>query len=408
MARRGGGSFFKQKQAAAVFKHALLEAYLAPFVGKTGSTSLRGQVTLLDGYSGPGKYADQTPGSPALMVQTAERMHEQRQVQCIFVERDRRAHRELIKNLGDKPRVWVPPAGPIEQHLDAALDRAAKTPLLAFLDPFGLGIPFSTLTEKLLGRTDVLGGYRRGPITEVIMNFTVDGLRRSAGWLTTEPSDGAGRKRKAALLGRLDDVLGGSWWREVWLRESKEDRVDRILDMWTAGINERGWHVVRIPVSRRWQGPPIYYLIFMTQTYEGAWTFLNAVSLANEKLYDHVHEGQFELETLEDRWTSWRHEIERNIVELLKVGQFAVRERIAEIYASTLGFARERHVRAAIKELHEWGVTACDGRGKVFDLVVTPGGAPKPPEKKAGRASDSTSSRPAVVPPPWESAPRLA
>lgn len=409
MGSRSSKKFFDEKQAAAIFKHALLDEYFAPFVGKVGSTSLGGRVTLLDGYSGPGKYADDAPGSPALMVQTAENMSAFRDVQCIFVERDRRTHRALSNNLGSSSRVWLPPAGPIEEHLDAALERAKDTPLLAFLDPFGLGIPFSTLTQALLGRTDTLAGYRRGPITEVIMNFTVDGLRRCAGWLTTEPKDQATAKRRDKLLQRLDDVLGGSWWREIWLGESKENRLDRILDLWVGSLTERGWNVVRIPVSRRWQGPPIYYLIFMTQSREGVWSFLNAVSLAHEKLYEYLHEGELELETKEERWTKLTQEIERNIVELLKAGPFRMKDKISEVYGSTIAFARERHVRAAIKELHAWGVTSCDGKHKVLDLVVASKGAPTPPEKKSPKkASRPTSARPASARPPWESDPQPA
>ena len=401
-------SFFIEKQAAAVFKHALLEEYFAPFVGKTGSKSLGGEVTLLDGYSGPGKYADGSPGSPTLMLETADRMATHREVQCIFVEQDRRVHRELKKNLGSNSRVWLPPAGPIEQHLDAALERAGSSPLLALLDPFGLGLPLSALTDKILGRSALLGGYRRGPITEVIMNITVDGLRRSAGWLTTDPTDETTRRRKASILKRLDSVLGGSWWREIWLRDPPDERLDRILDMWVSGLTSRGWHVVRVPVSRRWQGPPIYYLTFMTQSRDGVWSFLNAASLANEKLYDYFHDGQLELETQEERWSKWTHEIERNIVELLKSGSFTISNEIAEVYGSTIANARERHVRAAIKELHAWGVTTCDGKGKVLDLVIAPKGTPSPPKKVGAAASRPKSARQASAHPPWEYDPRLA
>lgn len=400
--------FFDEKKEAAIFKHALLGGYMQPFAGKAGSTSPSGRVVLLDGYSGPGKYADGSKGSPALMRETAERVAQFRDVQCIFVEQNKRAHRALVDEFGSDKSVWIPPAGSIEDHLDAALERAEGVPLLAFLDPFGLAMPFDVLTGKILARSEFLGGYRRGPITEVIMNFTVDGVRRVAGWLNTEPESPAVAKRQMKLLARLDSVFGGTWWREVWLRENPEERLDRVMDMWVGTLNDRGWNVIRVPVGRRWNGPPIYYLIFMTQSKEGVWSLLNAVSLANEKLYEYTHQGQLEIETQAERWNKWIQEIERNAVALLEKGDFMVGDKILELYGLTLGHARERHVRSAIKELHEWGVTPCDGKGKVLSMVVEQGSSPRPPVKKSGKASRPKSGRRVDAHPPWEFDPRPA
>ena len=50
--------FHEAKQAAAVLKHAVLDRYVTPFASKTGSTSKDGRVAFIDGYAGPGRYAD--------------------------------------------------------------------------------------------------------------------------------------------------------------------------------------------------------------------------------------------------------------------------------------------------------------------------------------------------------------
>lgn len=63
--------FFVSKKAAAVLKHALLDKYVVPFASKTGKHAPDGRVVYLDGYAGPGRYDDGTPGSPALILESA-------------------------------------------------------------------------------------------------------------------------------------------------------------------------------------------------------------------------------------------------------------------------------------------------------------------------------------------------
>lgn len=55
--------FHKSKQSAAVLKHALLDSYVTPFASKTGSRSEGNRVGLIDGYAGPGRYANGDEGS---------------------------------------------------------------------------------------------------------------------------------------------------------------------------------------------------------------------------------------------------------------------------------------------------------------------------------------------------------
>jgi hypothetical protein len=93
-ARASLSDFFDEPQGAAVLKHEVLRQYLRIYGGKTGS---RTGVVLVDGYAGPGRYADESPGSPELMVNTARALRTEN-VHCVFVERERRL-REQLKTL---------------------------------------------------------------------------------------------------------------------------------------------------------------------------------------------------------------------------------------------------------------------------------------------------------------------
>ena len=149
-----GSQFFVSKKAAAVLKHEILRQYVVPFVSKVGSYATASRVVYVDGYAGPGRYADGTPGSPALVLQSAAQVAAFRTLDCYFVERKREDFKRL-KALVDEARTNGVSAralpGRVQKQLDYVLERADGVPMLAFLDPFGLGLSFDDLTGKIFG-----------------------------------------------------------------------------------------------------------------------------------------------------------------------------------------------------------------------------------------------------------------
>lgn len=79
--------FFLSPQAAAIYKHKLIKSYIPAWVGKVGSTSADNRLFVYDAYSGPGRYEDEQPGSPELLVDTAVAMAGLRTVYSVFSEK---------------------------------------------------------------------------------------------------------------------------------------------------------------------------------------------------------------------------------------------------------------------------------------------------------------------------------
>jgi three-Cys-motif partner protein len=132
-------------------------------------------VVFVDGYAGPGRYADGSPGSPELMVQTARALRTAN-VECVFVERER-AVREQLRNLlteelGERDPTVLD--GRIEERLEHIVQGATGKSLFIFLDPFGLGIPFDLLVGTLRDRPR--GGVR-GWLCTCSSAFPVNGGR---------------------------------------------------------------------------------------------------------------------------------------------------------------------------------------------------------------------------------------
>ena len=324
-------SFFKEQQGAAVIKHGILRRYLPIFTRKTGSTAPGARVVYLDGYAGPGAYDDGTPGSPILAAATAEMLQETRRLRCLYVERSRiycdRLNSELAKHSHDF-RVLH---GSIEDRLDECLVEARGSPLLAFFDPFGLGLPFRDLVDKVLSRP-------RWPATEVLLNFSFPGLQRNAGKVDPERS------------GWMDDKLGGSGWWPLWEGDAA-DRETQVAAWFVDRIRQaagEAWSNWMVPVTKRLGGPPVYCLILLTRHPDGMWHFYDCIAGGMEDFREFCLGGQLELGG-DDLWVP---EIKRNVTQLLeKEGAFDLANRLADVLGSGLGRARTRCIRQAIKEL---------------------------------------------------------
>ena len=183
-------SFFQAPQAAAVYKHELLKRYIPAWAGKVGSTSAGQRVVVYDAYSGPGRYDNQQPGSPEILVDTAVAMEKLRSVLTIFSEKDRIHSDKLRMMLSEKgvdASTYDVREGPVERHIDDVVALASDLPLFVFLDPYGFTLPFDRLVQVLKCR-DKPGHYSTfaRPKTEVLVNFSFEAVRRNAGALTSD------------------------------------------------------------------------------------------------------------------------------------------------------------------------------------------------------------------------------
>lgn len=209
-------AFFHERQPAAVLKHGILGRYLHPFASKTGATALNHRVVYVDGYAGPGVYSDGTPGSPALAEQTSQAVANTRNLDCIYVEKDRDDYNRLRSVLSPYSN-WTAYNDSLDVCLPQVMSDVGAAPVLVFLDPFGLPIPFDSLVSNILRRP-------LNQKTEVLLNFSTAGLNRNAGHLLSPKSYPA----KPTFIEGLDECLGGDWWQLLWRDNSPPERNDLI------------------------------------------------------------------------------------------------------------------------------------------------------------------------------------
>ncbi|MFF2189174.1 three-Cys-motif partner protein TcmP [Streptomyces sp. NPDC058155] len=374
--------FFVSKKAAALLKHEILQGYVKPFVAKVGRWAPGGRVVYLDGYAGPGRYADGTPGSPALILDSAAEIADIRKLDCYFVERRREDFKSLkALTIEAKSRGLAAEAlsGKVEKHLAYVLKQAEGSPLLAFIDPFGLGLSFEALTEQLFGSRQPAGSTGRDA-TEVLLNFNSNAVRRIGGLLTS-PKE---RPGKQATLKAMDDACGGDWWRSEFRKSSdNSEAVERIANGFALRVGDAvRSHSWTLPVRNRSHHQPAYHLVLFSRHRDGLWLFGEAISHAQTEWRREILKSSTEGTLFDDdslfeeeekqKKSEWISEIKENIVDLLRQHKsFTVDRYHSEIMGSVLGEARQMHIRAAVKELHREGKTGCDGKGDIPDMRIT-------------------------------------
>jgi hypothetical protein len=115
----------------------------------------------------------------------------------------------------------------------------------------------------------VLGVDRRGnrPPTEVLLNFSAEFTRRTAGQLVKGQTDTAGANR-------MDKTCGGPWWRQTAMdayqashKENFEPTAEAVVRAYAQKLaGASNMRQVTVPVRRRLRLQPVYHLVFLTRS----------------------------------------------------------------------------------------------------------------------------------------------
>ncbi|RSM77068.1 hypothetical protein DL991_21195 [Amycolatopsis sp. WAC 01375] len=375
-------NFFLSPQAAAIYKHKLLKSYTPAWAGKVGSTSANNKIVVYDAYSGPGRYDDENPGSPELLVDTAVAMADLRSVYSVFSEKEEdycNRLKELLIRKSVDPATYEVRQGPVEKHVDDVLRAAGDLPILVFLDPYGLTISFDRVVAVLKSRDRQGVSSYQQPKTELLMNFSYEAVRRISGVVRSDKEYAA----KEGQLRALDEALGGDWWRDL-ARDEAEGWVQEVLLGYAKRVCEAaGYGSITANVADSLEAKPVYELILFTRHWDGLWEMARSMSMARQEWRgwlsarrEAASGGQEELRGLsfDDNEDAWVAEIAKNIEGILMGEQgFVVEARLGKVLGRTLGLARETHIRQALKILKDRRVVKDVPKGKLQRAYVARG-----------------------------------
>jgi len=206
------------------------------------------------------------------------------------------------------------------------------------------------------------------PPTEVLMNFSADFTRRTAGQLA------AGRTGEAGIT-RMDVTCGGPWWRQTAIeayrsspKENFEHAAEAVVSGYAARLAKAGRMLqVTVPIRRRLRYQPVYHLVFLTRSQYGIWVFADALGRARQdwlratgRLDDDsdVQDALPGLSRSEDMQQLIDSEraraqkiIETNLRNLVRPGPFKLVDQARQVFGDAYGVATDSTVSAAVRAL---------------------------------------------------------
>ncbi|MCK4793940.1 MAG: three-Cys-motif partner protein TcmP [Desulfobacteraceae bacterium] len=239
-------------------KHLVLRAYLDAWLPILGRG--RRRILLIDGFAGPGEYADGEEGSPIIAL-NALCEHQSRssidaEVAFLFIEEnsERAAH---LQSLVDRIRHNLPPgcsAHVIEGKFDITMSEALDylesqarnlAPCFAMIDPFGVsGTPMEVI-ERIMAN----------PRAEVYVSLMYEAIRRFA--------------ETPEFHNHLDELFGTEEWRKCARIQDPDEKKQAYYSLYDSQLRQAGArHVLHFEL---YQGKRhIYSIFFGTQHHVGS------------------------------------------------------------------------------------------------------------------------------------------
>lgn len=301
-----------------------------------------------------------------LVAQDVAGMQQLRRIDCYFIEARKSNYEHLhqvLENAMPEGAVWSARHGKASDYVQDAVSFAGDAPLFMFIDPYGLGPTF----DEVVG---VLNRRRRGygSKTEVLLNFIAMAFGRAGAYIRSP----APTRQQVTTLDHLDEVLGGAWWREVYLSaDSVAAAVKEIAEGYAERIQARtGCSSTLVPVQDRAHKQPIYWLLHFTRHQDGIWEIREAAAQAAAAWRVHCNpppqseenglfpqEDPFPAEEAA-RQAGWIDAIEHNARELLSSrGRISLPTDAEALFGpATFGQAWKKHLRGALARLHQEGI----------------------------------------------------
>ena len=245
--------FFENLRDYQEIKHRILRNFLPPWSAKLGSMARSGSgvIWYVDGFAGEGKYKDGSDGSPLLGLRMAEQIQEANRgykLACYFVEKSPtrwRSLEELAQPFGSDGILVVNQRGEFSSLLTDIEEETRRSPMLLFVDPFGISPLKYGPFRVLLGR--------RQPL-DLILTFQHKAVYRLA-------------KDHPHLV---SEAIGSTEWLTNWhLLPTPQSQTERVLRVFREKLlgDGRFLDVFFYPIRSSIKTSPKYYLLFASRSY---------------------------------------------------------------------------------------------------------------------------------------------
>ena len=341
-------------------KHELLRKYLRAWIMKLGK--FHRKIVFFDGFTGRGKYADGSLGSPIIALQVANELLDEcaekrrrpyfDKFVCVLVEKDKDnflnlqgvIQREKARfKFGKQLEIIGPIHDEFANVADTVLEELGEriAPSFFFIDPFGFsGVPFKTIKNIL-----------SAPQTELFFTFMTRDINR---FLEVKDAEQA-----------LQELYPIPEWRKIYANPDWRTRDQSLKDLYVKCLFEiakvrYAWSF-RVCMDEKYE--TLYYLIHATNHFDG-------LKIMKDIMYRQGTSGQFaylgpkevtyrnQLMLFEDDFSS----LKEYFLKRFKGKTKTFREILEETYMYTRFV--ERHYKLTILELESDEKVKIQGKGK--------------------------------------------
>lgn len=250
--------FFQGKRPWSRIKDQVLGGYITPYLAKVAK--LGRPILLIDGYAGPGTFAeDGSFGSPLIMCDAAEKYAPQ-SYRALFVNHNKAHHASLEKTLIDRGLIEraTPILGDSTVFLNRLSQQLQNQTVFVYLDPFGLkGCEFSTL-KPFLTRYKAYS-------TELVLNVSMPVTHRLAA-ANQVARGSATDPRITSYHQRMTDVFGGDYWKDIYFSElGAEEKEVALIKQYQSKIAQDLPFTGSCPVRESSTSRIKYFIVFASR-----------------------------------------------------------------------------------------------------------------------------------------------
>ena len=231
-------------------KHRVLRKYLNswfPILSKWN-----GRILFIDGFAGPGEYADGEPGSPLIALEALadHRAKIDAEVGFVFIEKDKARAKHLehvIEGLSTPANSWVlHECGEFDENMTSILNMLDEeenrlAPSLVMVDPFGIsGTPMHLLNRIM-----------KNPKCELYVSFMYEAINRF--------------KTTSEFAPHLDGLFGTQDWRNGVEITNSSERKQFFFDLYENQLRDAG--AEQVVHFELFDGNRLVYAIFFATTH---------------------------------------------------------------------------------------------------------------------------------------------
>ena len=275
--------FFQHKRSWSKVKDKIVGDYIDCYLNTVHK--LVRPVLIVDGFAGPGRFGDDTDGSPQIICKAISELSKGRKgMTCLFADAHPGHRAALQLNLAEyiAREITAAPCKDCAEALTRALELGTGSTLFFYLDPYGIKDLEFDMVKQIYERTT-----KRS--TEVLINFNFRTFMRMSGnWNYADSASEVTRKVKEGKTDTVNKVMGGDYWKDI-ITNPKLDKIareDAVVNAYLARVREFFTYAFAIPVKERQedeQGIPDdelahYHLIFGTRS-PRAVLYMNDVAL---------------------------------------------------------------------------------------------------------------------------------